>query len=170
MTPRPTNHSSHVAPCARLNISTLSACLECGYFVTPRRLVIGEGIETVGSVWTAFATDGRDVADMAFWAAGDLGNLAGPATETVRHPALRLPGGRPQRVAGPVPDLAKPGLGIPDSVEELILLGDGDSERVLTEHAMTRAARRYARPGRIVRIAFAPAQMDFNDVLRGLAA
>jgi hypothetical protein len=40
---------------------------------------------------------------------------------------------------------------------------------VLTEFAMVRAARRYARPGRVIRIAFAPEGMDFNDVLRGAA-
>ena len=55
------------------------------------------------------------------------------------------------------------------SVEELILLGDGDSEPVLTRFAMLRAARRYLQPGRIIRIAFAPAGADFNDVLRGAA-
>jgi hypothetical protein len=32
---------------------------------------------------------------------------------------------------------------------------------------MTRAARRYRRDGRTIRIAFAPAGLDFNDVLRG---
>ena len=70
------------------------------------------------------------------------------------------------RVPGPIPDPGDPGMKIPGSVEELILLGDGDSERVLTENAMVRAARRYHRPGRAIRIAFAPAGQDFNDVLR----
>jgi hypothetical protein len=37
---------------------------------------------------------------------------------------------------------------------------------VLTQFAMTRAARRYARDGRTIRIAFAPAGQDFNDVLQ----
>jgi hypothetical protein len=37
------------------------------------------------------------------------------------------------------PDPDDPGLSIPDSVEELILLGDGDSEPVLTRFAMMRA-------------------------------
>jgi hypothetical protein len=132
----------------------------------PRRMVVGEGIETTASVWTAFDIDGRDVSDMAFWAAGDLGNLAGPATATVAHPTLKQPGGRPQRVAGPIPDPDRTGLTIPDSVEELILLGDGDSEQLLTRYAMERAARRYARDGRVIRIAFAPEGLDFNDVLQ----
>lgn len=132
----------------------------------PRRLVIGEGIETVLAVHTAFITCGRDVADTAFWAAGDLGNLAGRATETLPHPTLKRPNGRAMTVPGPYPDPDDSGLSIPDSVEELFLLGDGDSETLLTQYAMDRAARRYAKPGRSIRIVFAPAGMDFNDVLR----
>jgi hypothetical protein len=133
----------------------------------PRRMVIGEGIETVLAVWSAYQLAGRDVADMAFWAAGDLGNLAGRADKTIPHPTLKRPNGQPQRVPDRFPDPDDAGLSIPESVEELILLGDGDSEPLLTECAMERAARRYARPGRVIRIAFAPSGADFNDVLRG---
>ncbi|WP_051057033.1 DUF7146 domain-containing protein [Bradyrhizobium yuanmingense] len=136
----------------------------------PRRLVIGEGIETVLSVWTAMHQAGRPLEDMAFWAAGDLGNLAGRANKTVNHPTLKRPNGQPQKVPDRFPDMEDPGLSIPESVEELILLGDGDSERVLTENAMERAARRYAREGRVIRIAFAPAGLDFNDLLKAAAA
>jgi hypothetical protein len=136
----------------------------------PRRLVIGEGIETVLAVWTAHRAASRPIDDMAFWAAGDLGNLAGRAARTIDHPTLKRPNGRPQKVPDRYPDPDDCGLSIPESVEELILLGDGDSEPLLTECAMERAARRYARPGRTIRIAFAPAGMDFNDVLKGQAA
>jgi hypothetical protein len=131
-----------------------------------RRLVVGEGIETVLAVWTAYREAGRDISDMAFWAAGDLGNMAGRATETVPHPTLKRPDNRAQRVPGPMPDPDDSGLAIADEVEELILLGDGDSERVLTDYAMERGCRRYARPGRTVRPAFAPDEQDFNDVLQ----
>jgi hypothetical protein len=136
----------------------------------PRRLVIGEGIETVLAVWTAHQLAGRPIDDMAFWAAGDLGNLAGRAAKTIDHPTLKRPNGRPQKVPDRYPDPDDSGLSIPETVEELILLGDGDSERLLTECAMERAARRYAQEGRTIRIAFAPAGRDFNDVLRGDAA
>jgi hypothetical protein len=137
----------------------------------PRRLIIGEGIETVLAVWTAHHLAGRPIGDTAFWAAGDLGNLAGRAIETVKHPTLKRPNGQAQRVPGPMPDPDDAGLSIPDSVEELVLLGDGDSDAVLTQYAMERGARRYHRPGRTIRIAFAPAGLDFNDVLRaGVAA
>jgi hypothetical protein len=132
----------------------------------PARLVIGEGIETVLSVFTAFADGGRPIEDVAFWAAGDLGNMAGRAVRSLAHPTARRPNGHPQRVPGPVPDPDDTGLAIPDSVAELILLGDGDSDPVLTQFAMTRAARRYARDGRTIRIVFAPAGQDFNDVLQ----
>ncbi|WP_296741408.1 CHC2 zinc finger domain-containing protein [Mesorhizobium sp.] len=132
----------------------------------PRRLVIGEGIETVLSILTAFVLAGRDISDMEFRAAGDLGNLAGRARETLPHPELKRPDGRAQRVPGPVPDPDDNGLSIPDSVEEIILLGDGDSEPLLTQYAMTRAARRYTKPGRIIRIVFAPDGLDFNDLLQ----
>ncbi|MCK1568965.1 DNA primase [Bradyrhizobium sp. 173] len=136
----------------------------------PRRLVIGEGIETVLSVWTATQKAGRSLDHVAFWAAGDLGNLAGRANKTVNHPTLKRPNGQPQKVPDRFPDLEDAGLSIPDSVEELILLGDGDSEPVLTEYAMERAARRYARDGRVIRIAFAPSGLDFNDLLKAAAA
>ena len=49
---------------------------------------------------------------------------------------------RPQRVAGPEPDLNQPGIAIPDSVRDLVLLGDGDSDRFLTQCFIARAAKR----------------------------
>lgn len=133
-----------------------------------RQLVIGEGIETAASVFTALVGAGRPIDGMQFWAAGDLGNLAGRATQTIAHPSLKRPDGRPQRVPGPMPDPDDPGLAIPDSVEDLLLLGDGDSEPLLTHCAMERAARRYARPGRTIRPVFAPIGVDLNNVLQGM--
>jgi hypothetical protein len=132
----------------------------------PQRLVIGEGIETVLSVYTAHRIKSRPVDHTAFWAAGDLGNMAGRAIDTVAHPALTRPDGRAQRVPGPYPDPDDVGLTVPDSVTELVLLGDGDSEPVLTQYAMERAARRYRRAGREIRIAFAQVGTDFNNMLR----
>ncbi|MBR0687329.1 DNA primase [Bradyrhizobium manausense] len=134
--------------------------------VLPRRLILGEGIETVDSVFTPWLHAGRSIEDTEFWAAGDLGNLAGRANTTIAHPSLKRPNNSPVRVPDRFPDPDDPGLAIPDSVEEMILLGDGDSEAFLTECAMERAARRYGRPGRVIRIAMAPSEADFNDVLR----
>ena len=131
-----------------------------------RRLVVGEGIETALAVWTAHRRTGRALDGTEWWAAGDLGNLAGRAASSVAHPTLKRPDGRPQRVPGPDPNPDDVGLSIPASVSEIVLLGDGDSEPVLTRHAMTRAARRFRAPGRTIRCAFAPTGLDFNDLLR----
>ncbi|KOX58954.1 hypothetical protein ADL19_06605 [Streptomyces purpurogeneiscleroticus] len=126
-------------------------------------LFIGEGIETVLSVWRALsATSSPHLAGAAFWSAYSLGNIAGPATETVRHPTLRftdtLGRERARRVPGSVPDLSRPGLQIPESVARIWLLGDGDSDRFTTETALARARRRLVagRPDLDVRICWAP--------------
>jgi hypothetical protein len=162
--------SGEVLPSKKMRGSKTGAHIAIAMHDAPRRLVIGEGIETVLSVWTAMHQADRPLADMAFWAAGDLGNLAGRANATIAHPTLKRPNGQPQRVPDRFPDPDDVGLSIPESVEELILLGDGDSEGILTEYAMERAARRYARQGRVIRIAMAAAGLDFNDVLKAAAA
>jgi hypothetical protein len=59
-----------------------------------------------------------------------------------------------------------PGIAVPDSISDIVLLGDGDSDRFVTGCALVRAAARFARPGRTVRAAWAPAGKDFNDLLR----
>ncbi len=141
----------------------------------PRRLVIGEGIETVRSV--AVALHGRvpREAETLYWSSVDLGNLGGRAASTVRHPTATKTGrnGRtyPLKVPGPVPDLsAERVLMPPASVTEIILLGDGDSDRFATDCALRRAAARWAGAGRTIRIAWAPDGRDFNDVLLGWPA
>ena len=159
--------TGEVLPSKKMRGSKAGAHIAVARKADPRRLIVGEGIETVLAVYTAHIHTGRAIADTAFWAAGDLGNMAGRAIENVAHPVAVRPDGRAVRVPGPYPDPDDAGLSIPDSVEDLVLLGDGDSEPVLTQYAMERAARRYARAGREIRIAFAPAGRDFNDVLRG---
>jgi hypothetical protein len=159
--------SGEMLPAKKMRGSKAGAHIAVALRDAPRRLVIGEGIETVLAVYTAHVQTGRPIHDTAFWAAGDLGNMAGRSIENVAHPVLTRPDGRATRVPGPYPDPDDSGLTIPESVEELVLLGDGDSETVLTQYAMERGARRYARAGRDIRIAFAPVGRDFNDVLRG---
>jgi hypothetical protein len=133
------------------------------------QLVIGEGIEKTLAVWLALARTGRDLSGMAFWSAVDLGNMSGRARETVTHPGLRTAKDRPQRVPGPDPDMDDPGIPIPQSVADLVLLGDSTSDPFTTRCAMYRACQRYARPGRTVRVAWAPAGKDFDDVVREAA-
>jgi hypothetical protein len=133
-------------------------------------IYVGEGIETVLSVRQALLAAGRNIGHVLFWAAVDLGNLGGRAAETVKHPSLTVTDARGHvravRVPGPVPDLAEPGIAIPDRISQITLLGDGDSERFLTECALRRAAARWRRPGRVIRIAWAPEGCDFNDLIR----
>jgi putative DNA primase/helicase len=141
----------------------------------PRRLVLGEGAEKVIAVWQAL--DDRALAgelpigripldQTAFWSACDLGNLAGKHAGTLRHPTLKHASGRALHVAGAVPDLDAPAIVIPGSVEDLVLLGDSTSDEFTTRLAMCRAAARYAAPGRRVRVAWAPAGLDFDDLWR----
>jgi hypothetical protein len=133
--------------------------------VTPRRLIIGEGIETVLSVWLALHKLGRDLADVAFRSAVDLGNFGGRAIETIRHPSEVDARGRPRRVPGPAPDVESTAIMLPDCVEDVVLLGDGDSDAMLTECALRRAAARWETSTRAVRVGWAPPGRDFNDLL-----
>lgn len=147
----------------------------------PIRLFIAEGIETVASVAVALKATGRLMVADHFWAAGDLGNLGGPHAGTIAHPVLKTPKGRAQRLPGPAPDFSKPGILIPPDVTHLVLLGDGDSEHVLTETTLERGRRRYAAdrarlrdadpsiPPLAIGVAMAPEGDDFNDMLRGAA-
>jgi len=135
----------------------------------PKRLFMGEGIETVYSVATALHRCGRLARGDLFWSSVDLGNLGGRATATVAHPTLRGPNGRPQRIPGPVPDMnpAIPSISIPASIEQLVLLGDGDSDPFLTTTTLERGRARYARDGLRIGIAMAEGGRDFNDMLEG---
>lgn len=133
-----------------------------------RRWVLAEGIENVAAF--AGADDFR--ADTFYGAAGDIGNMAGPADpkSAFPHPDLRTGKGRPVRVQGPVPREATEGEAaqVPAHVTELLLLADGDSEAVSTAAAMARARARHARAGRKVIVCWPPARTDFAAVLATL--
>lgn len=131
-----------------------------------RRWVGGEGIEN-GAAFACWENWRRDT---FYFAAGDLGNLAGPADASSRfaHPTLKKPDAkgvlRPVMVAGPVPRPdpdAEDAVWVGDHVEELVLLADADSERVMTAAAMARARTRHARPGRAVPIVWPRPGCDF---------
>jgi hypothetical protein len=70
-------------PAKKVRGSKAGGYIELAPCADPRSLIIGEGIETVLSVWRAFMLEGRNLEGFAFWAAVDLGNLGGPALETV---------------------------------------------------------------------------------------
>jgi hypothetical protein len=136
--------------------------------------VIGEGIEKVLAVVRSLSESGRDTTRLAAWSSADLGNLGGKAASTVAHPSLLNTSGRAQRVPGPEPDFTAQCIAIPDSVDDLILLGDSTSDRFLTECALARGARRYRLradgSARAVRIAWAPDGQDFDDLLKAPVA
>jgi hypothetical protein len=127
------------------------------------RLIVGEGIETVLSVWHALNVVGRDLEGTAFWSAIDLGNLGGKAAGTLVHPTLKDAAGRARRVPGPEPDWASPMVHVPPGLDEVVLLGDGDSDSVVTQCALYRAQQRIG--AGTVRVAWALPGKDFNDLL-----
>ncbi|MGO4672964.1 CHC2 zinc finger domain-containing protein [Bosea sp. 2YAB26] len=120
-----------------------------------RIMAIGEGIETCAS-WYQLDYGPDDIGIMS---AVSLGNLSGAATATVRHPNGKgtIPNG--------IPDLARPGIILPDGVEEVILLGDGDSEPIATRARLLTAASRFRTQGLTVSLQLVLAKADFNDVL-----
>lgn len=132
-----------------------------------RRWVGGEGIENgvAFGLWEGFS------ADTFYFAAGDLGNLAGPAEPSSRfaHPTLKKLDAkgvaRPVMVQGPKPKRdqgADDAMWVAEHVDEMVLLADGDSERVMTAAAMARARKRHSRPGRLVPIVWPRAGYDFS--------
>lgn len=138
-----------------------------------RRLVVGEGIETVLSVQMAESTLKRDLSTL-YWSSVNLHNLGGKSVGSVAHPSLILTDSkgrkRAQRVPGPVPDLSDSAvLAPPEEIDDILLLGDGDSEPFTTRNVLLRFAARWQRPGRTIRVAWADAGADFNDMLRGAA-
>lgn len=123
-------------------------------------LATGEGIETT----LAWARLGRTSEDVSLAAAVSIGNLAGSATDAVPHPK------KPDRtIPNGIPDMDRPGVILPDEVESLIILGDGDSDPEWTRAVILTAARRYRALGKEVSVDFAPAGKDWNDVLMGRA-
>lgn len=137
---------------------------------TPARLIIGEGIETVLSVYLALFLAGKLRAGDIFWSAGSLGNIGGRAVENVKHPMLKTAAGAARRVPGPVPDLESVGIAIPESIREIVILGDGDSDPFTTRCAVARGCARFAAPGRLVCALFAGPGTDFNDYWRGVTS
>lgn len=133
------------------------------------RMVVGEGIETVLAM--RLAEEERN--DTIYAAAGDLGNLTGPADPKSRfaHPTLenidKNGNKRPCFVAGPIPLKTNEGqsIWVPDHVTNLILIADSDSEPVMTASAMARAKSRFAKDGRKITVLWPPLGMDVADMM-----
>ncbi len=84
--------------------------------------------------------------------------------------ADRLGRVRHVKVPGIVPDPASRAVTIPDSVSNLYLIGDGDSEPFRTRCVLARAAARHGRPGLTIRTVIATPGKDFNDMIKADAA
>lgn len=123
-----------------------------------RAMAIGEGIETCLS-WYQLGV-GPD--EIGIICAVSLGNLSGGATGSLKHPTGRgtIPNG--------IPDPEKPGIVIPAGVEEVILLGDSDSDPIATRARLLTAARRHRAAGLTASIHLAKPGGDFNDELLAL--
>jgi hypothetical protein len=122
-------------------------------------LAIGEGIETA-LAWLRLYDGNLDVSVAAAYS---LGNLAGAATDTLPHPSD--PKNPQARIPNGIPDMERPGVILPPEIEQVIILGDGDSDPVRTRAMILTAARRWRSEGRVVQISFAPAGKDWNDAL-----
>jgi hypothetical protein len=122
-------------------------------------LLIGEGIETTRTALMVMRAAGIDC---AAWCGVAIGNICGASLgQGTPHPTK--PG---RRVPNWQPDPDRPGLMPPDWAEEIILLGDSDSDQLITQAMMSCAAARFHATGRRVRIAWADAGQDFNDMVR----
>ena len=121
------------------------------------RMCCGEGIETTRS-WLVLRSERE--ADTGACCAVSLGNMSGRCVGTVAHPrraGARVPSG--------VPDLSCASIAWPAEVREVVFLGDGDSDALVTEACVLAAMRRAAAQGRVAYRHFAPEGLDFNDVL-----
>lgn len=142
----------------------------------PRRLFLGEGIETVLSVYYSLLDAGSELLRGAeFRSSVDLDNLCGKAAGRVKHPTLtkadkngRL---RAQLVGSAEPDFDADFavIAVPPSVEVIYLLGDGDSDEFATRMKLERAGKRFSRayPELTVLLAMSRPGVDFNNMRIG---
>ncbi|WP_174514080.1 DUF7146 domain-containing protein [Methylocella tundrae] len=126
-----------------------------------RVFLCGEGIETVETVYLAVHR-GFGV-NYCAWAAGDLGNISGKALGlSSRHPT------KPGRwIPSEEPDPDAPGLMPPAGAAKAIILGDGDSDPLVTMARLECARRRWSRAGCPTEVRMAPEGSDYNDLARG---
>lgn len=140
----------------------------------PVAQIAGEGIETVCAVWTALSGAGEDLRRTEFVSGVDLGNLAGKALDRVPHPTRTATDARGRTrasmVPGAEPDFESAAMFVPPAIQRLTLLGDGDSDPFATGLSMERARCRHAATVPHVAVAWPPAGMDFDDLLRASLA
>ena len=125
-------------------------------------LAIAEGIETALSWWQI----GAGIDNVSLAAGVSLGNMSGKCVGTLPHPRLMAGNGKPARYPNGAPDLTAPGIVLPPGVRRVVLIGDGDSEPLMTRVRLLSAGRRFIAQGVEVSYCWARDGMDFNDELR----
>jgi hypothetical protein len=126
------------------------------FLTEPRaRMAIGEGIETVWA-WCDLSDE-----DCGLATGVSLGNMCGRCNGSISHP--EKPG---KRIPNGMPDLEQPGIVFPDAVEELIFLGDGDSDRAMTRSRLLAGLRRAVHQGKRGFISMADDGFDWASVLK----
>lgn len=139
------------------------------------RFAAGEGIESSAS-WFALAREGwfgDEWACAGVGAAYSLHNLCGSSLDRAPHP--RKP---KATIHAGEPDMASTAMWVPEGIQALALLGDGDSDPVATRAHMVIGAKRYKRLGIDAYVCMAPTHPthwktrgeDFNDLHRRLQA
>lgn len=140
------------------------------------RWVGAEGIENVVA-WLSAELENGAAHRTFYFATGDIGNMAGPASTKGRfgHPEERKVDARgrerPVMMPSPEPDPDRLDEGFPLAahVRELVFLADGDSEPVWTAAHMARAEARarLIAPEIEVETFWPPAGMDWAGVMTG---
>ena len=128
------------------------------------RVAIGEGVETVFG-WYAIYACAVGFDDFSLAAAGSIGNLCGKSTGSMQHRTATKEG-KPVWIPNGEPDLTAPGIILPEYVTEVILLGDGDSERHATLYRLKAGGKRLAAQGKLVHVHMAPAGADWGDIAK----
>ena len=131
-----------------------------------RVLLVGEGIETTATALQACQRHGAAGCCYVGWAAGDLGNISGGA----RGPSTPHPDKPGRWIPSDEPNPDAPGLMPPEWADLVVLLGDGDSDPLVTGARLECARRRYEAAGFRTVIAMAPEGTDFNDLAKEAAA
>ena len=121
-------------------------------------MAIGEGIETTIS-WSLFD---HGSLDFGIACAINLGNMAGGSTGSIKAPdGSSVPNG--------IPDMDRPGIRLPEIVQEIILLGDHDLKPLNVRQHLLTAGRRFTAEGKAVSMTMPELlngkKTDFNDLL-----
>lgn len=118
-------------------------------------MVVGEGIETVGCWDVKFGGDNEH----GLITCVSLNNLSGKPTRWVTHPYAVG-----KTIQNGEPDIDEPGIILPSKVLEVTILGDGDSEPLMTRRAILTACRRFKLLGITPWVDMAPDEFDFASM------